>query len=152
MGRDIRFMHIGENTSYEAEKLKRQVKMFDIRGIEFRGYTDNIESFFEEIDVFVISSLSEGFSLVAIESMLAGVPVISTKCGGPEEIINHEVNGLLVNIKSGRELANAITTLADDLELAGNIISNAERSVQTKFSLESQLCQYLNIYNEIIYQ
>lgn len=58
-------------------------------------------------DIFVLASRSETFGVVYIEAMSQGLPVIATRCGGPEDIINDK-NGLLVPVDDVNALAEAI--------------------------------------------
>ncbi|EPR65622.1 Glycosyltransferase [Cyclobacterium qasimii M12-11B] len=55
-------------------------------------------------DIFILPSLSEGFSISLVEAMLCGLPVISTQIGGPSEIITSEKNGFLFDPKDGSQL------------------------------------------------
>lgn len=69
--------------------------------------------YFSKADVFILNSRSETFGVVLIEALAWGIPVISTKCGGPEEIVN-ETNGLLVKVDDDISLGKAILTMMDE--------------------------------------
>lgn len=62
----------------------------------------------QNCDVFVLSSLHETFGVVVGEAMACGKPVISTRCGGPEFIVNDET-GILVDVANAQALANAMS-------------------------------------------
>jgi L-malate glycosyltransferase len=55
---------------------------------------DEVPSFYNKLDFFVVSSRKETFGIACIEALCSGLPVVATRCGGPEEIINEE-NGVL---------------------------------------------------------
>jgi L-malate glycosyltransferase len=62
----------------------------------------------QNCDVFVLSSLHETFGVVVGEAMACGKPVISTRCGGPEFIVNDET-GILVDVANAEALADAMS-------------------------------------------
>jgi glycosyltransferase involved in cell wall biosynthesis len=61
----------------------------------------------QNCDVFVLSSIVETFGVVLIEVLAVGKPVVATKCGGPEDIVNQD-NGILVPTKDVHALAEAM--------------------------------------------
>src|SRR3990172_7096950 len=73
--------------------------------VTFTGFTDNISDFFNDIDIFVISSVQEGIPLVLLEAMAAQKPIIATEVGGIPEVIVHESEGLLVEPANVEALA-----------------------------------------------
>ena len=126
----------------EKENLISITKTYDIdeKNIEFCGWIDNKKSFFEDIDIFVLPSRSETFGLVILEAMKYRKPVISTRCDGPLEIINHMENGILTDHNnennSPYSLFLAIKSILDDDELATKIVNNASQKLQKRFSYQ----------------
>jgi len=80
--------------------------------VQFRGAMPRkqMPAIFQEADAFVLASRNESFGVVCIEALATGIPVISTRCGGPEGIIN-ESTGVLVENNHCAELAHAMRTL-----------------------------------------
>ena len=58
---------------------------------------ENMPNFYEEIDLYICASSSEGFSLSVLEASATGIPIISTKVGGCEDLIQNNYNGFLVD-------------------------------------------------------
>lgn len=72
---------------------------------------DKIQYIYTNCDVWLCSSLSEGFGLTILEAMACRVPAVSTKCGGPEDIIDDNVNGILCDVNDISALTDASYTI-----------------------------------------
>ena len=104
--------------------------------VKLLGWIKNKDEFFKKIDIFFCSSYIEPFGLVILEAMLNGVPVISTKCKGPMDIIEHMKNGILVNIGDKQEMEKAIRLLEKDKLLRKKISKNAFDTLKNKYSIQ----------------
>ncbi|MFZ6750070.1 glycosyltransferase [Undibacterium sp. Ren11W] len=82
--------------------------------IEFVGYTDKVETYYRNADVFVLSSAWEGFGNVLVEALAFGLPIVSTDCNyGPAEILSSEKYGMLVPVGDSIAMADAICRTFD---------------------------------------
>jgi glycosyltransferase involved in cell wall biosynthesis len=78
---------------------------------------DEIDAVIGDSDVVAIPSLMrESFSLVAREALARGLPVVTSDCGGPEEVVRDGVNGRVVRSGSAQDLARALASLVTDRE------------------------------------
>lgn len=92
------------------------------------GFQSNPFRFMAAADVFVLSSLWEGFGNVIVEAMACGTPVVATNCrSGPDEIIRHGVHGLLVPPRDPQALAEALKRLLTDDRLRRRLAENGMR-------------------------
>jgi len=84
--------------------------------IEFFGWIsqEQKEKLLSTSDIFVFPTLHEGYGIVLIESMISGLPVISTNSTSIPEIIKNNVNGILVPPQNVEKLAQAINILIND--------------------------------------
>lgn len=100
-------------SGYMKKYLESLVKKLDIqKQVNFLGRITQ-ERVREEImksDCFVLSSNFETFGVVLIEALACGLPLITTKCGGPEDIVN-EQNGILIDVENQLQLEDAMMTM-----------------------------------------
>ena len=96
----------------ELERLKLQAKDLGIVDrVEFAGFLpdDEIYSLMQHADAFVLTSEQEGFGITVLESMALRTPVISTSCGGPEDVVVDGVTGFLAEVGDTAQIARLIS-------------------------------------------
>lgn len=100
----------------EYERLTADLKLCD--KVAFHGLKSKPEvaEFMRRAHLFVLSSLCETFSAPAIEALASGIPVLATRCGGPEEFITKEV-GCLVPPADGNSLCQGLDYMLNNLQL-----------------------------------
>lgn len=91
---------------------------------------------YDGLDAVVVPSRSEGQSLVILEAWASGCPVIATRCGGPPEMIEDGVNGLLVPPARPEALAAALRRLIEQPELGRALAAAGRRTVEASFRAE----------------
>lgn len=112
--------------------LERKIHDLGLEGrVELPGSTADVPGFLSELDIAVLSSDSEGLPNVLLEYMAAARPIVATRVGGAEEVIDHEVHGLLVPPGNPEALADAVERLLRDRRLAVRL-AEAARSRVTK--------------------
>jgi len=100
------------------------------------GFIDNIYEYYKAMDLFLLPSRSEGFSLALLEAAASGLPIIASNIPGNDEFIEQGKNGLLFNISKPDELTQGILQLANDRKLAGEFRISAINSFNKEFTLE----------------
>ncbi len=113
--------------------LIRQLGAEDL--VEWRGTLSrhDLPQFYAELDLFALPSAQEGFGIVGIEAMACGVPVISTRCGGPEDYVIPEENGLLTN-QIASEMADALLKVTADRDLRRRFSAKARATAMDFYS------------------
>ena len=114
------------------------------------GFRSDVPNALAAFDVYALTSRYEGFSLALVEAMATGLPVVATRCGGPEQILDDGVTGLLVENGSAEAVASAIDRLranSDERRRLGNAARNA---VSERFTLEAQVRAYEQLYEECL--
>lgn len=99
--------------------------------------------FYQQCDVFVFSSLVEGFSLPPLEAMACGIPVITTDCGGIRDYVN-DLNAVIISPGDARSIANAIMRLKENEDLRSRLRQQGLKTARM-FSLEMMISQYCEV-------
>ena len=94
-------------------------------------------------DVLVLPSLAEGFGLVLIEAMAAGVPVVATRAPGIVDVVRHGENGLLFDVGDIAGLAAAVRRLSDDSVLRQTLTADARREVRLAYDWAAIARRYI---------
>ena len=116
--------------------------------VSFWGFRNDVPEVLAAFDALAISSVSEGFSLAAVQALAAGKPVVATRCGGPEEILTDGVDGLLVPTSSPDALAGALHRLIESPNLCTRLSTAGRMTAAGRFSVESMLDAYETLYLE----
>ena len=131
--------------------LQAQVEALGLHGaVTFHGFVADPTPLLMQADAFVLASSQEGFSLATIEAMQAGVPVVATRSGGPEEILRHGETGLLVPVNDAVALADAIGQVLRDTALAERLTAAARDDAVRRFSLDSMVSAYEQLYRRLL--
>jgi len=122
--------------------------------VKFLGYKDchSIIQAFTTATAAIFPTYTECFSVVPLEAMSNGCPVIyTTRASGPE-LINNGVNGLLVDPDDQGGIVNAICSLIEDNRLRMKFSDNGVETIKQKFNLSDSVSDHLEFYQTIIDQ
>ncbi|MBV8281655.1 MAG: glycosyltransferase family 4 protein, partial [Candidatus Eremiobacteraeota bacterium] len=134
----------GEDQQYKRELLILAQKLGVRDRLQLVGFQTDILPYLRAVDVVVHCSTSpEPFGRVIVEAQLAGKPVIATKGGGPSEIIENRVTGILVNPNDPSELGEEIRELLGKPEFAAELASNGRQAAIRRFGLDSVLKKWV---------
>jgi glycosyltransferase involved in cell wall biosynthesis len=142
------FVVIGKKTDY-LNFLQEEVKRHRLTDhFLFLGFRDDIPQLMQLIDIFVLPSSEETFSMATIEALASSKPVVATRCGGPEEIIVDGKHGFLVPIGNPEKLAKKIMELIRNPDLRRAIGEEGHKLVREKFTTEVMFDNYKRLYEE----
>ncbi|WP_207533047.1 glycosyltransferase [Desertivirga arenae] len=111
----------------ERTALQDKIRRYGLESrIKLIGFKNNISSYYQQAEMFVLSSRNEGYPNALVEAMSFGCPVVAANCEfGPSEIVINEKNGLLVRPESSSALLKGIERLINDPILKYRISQNA---------------------------
>jgi glycosyltransferase involved in cell wall biosynthesis/peptidoglycan/xylan/chitin deacetylase (PgdA/CDA1 family) len=144
---DVRLLIAGEGPERPSlEALTRRLALDE--SVTFLGFQEHVAGVLARLDVFALSSLTEGIPLALLEAMGRGLPVVATRVGGVPEVVVEEESGLLVPADDSAALAAALGRLAGDPELRVRLGAAAATRVRQHFSLEATARAYERLYDE----
>ena len=133
------------------ESLKLLTRRLGIAdNVEFLGNRSDIPQQLNDTDVLVLSTVTqEAFGRVLIEAQAVGVPVVATKVGGIVDVVEHEKTGLLVLPKDPDAIAAAVLRLINDSKLVDEMVAEARRRVEERYSIAQMAQRTLAVYQEV---
>lgn len=139
-------LHIGGDGQLKESYMSLAMQLNIADKCKFYGsiQQESISAFYQQLHFFVCASRHETFSIAIIESLASGIPVLSTKSGGPEDILIDDSLGILVDSENAEKLLDGIKLMKNKLDLF-----NAEKMheyVKSKYSIESIIPKYEEVY------
>lgn len=135
-----------EEPNFEAAVLssikKKGIQNFHIHGPEPRS---SIQKWMQAVDGFILPSRNEPFGISLIEAMACGLPVISTKSGGPEIILSGD-HGILVSKENPKALSDAIVKMVAKPEVN---LKEQLQFTQDNFGMESYIKAHIKLYKNL---
>jgi glycosyltransferase involved in cell wall biosynthesis len=131
------------------QQLRESVSERDLRDVvKITGRVDpeNMPQVYRESDIFISASVQEGMSNAMLEAMASGLPIITTRCEGVDELITD--NGVIVEGASADEMAGAVRGLAEDRQ-ARREMGAAARSRAQQFTWSGVAEEYLALYEKL---
>jgi len=147
-GRPVRLTISGGGGLLEGLKsLVEQKGLGNIIDLTGRIETDKMPEVYRQHDMFVSASMQEGMSNAMLEAMAAGLPIITTRCEGVEELITD--NGIVVEQDIAESLAGAVSKLAQDERGYKAMCIAARRKVEN-FGWDKVAEGYIKLYRRIL--
>lgn len=118
--------------------------------VRFLGFQSDIAKVMQHSSVFILSSRNEGFGMVLLEAMSQGCACASFNCkAGPNEILNHNIDGLLVEDQNLQALENTMLRLLGDDDLRNRLSKAALKGVE-QFSRNVIISKWEMLFNKLL--
>lgn len=146
---NVRLVLVGEGP--EQASIKAEIERLGIQSnVLLLGLRDDIARLLTAADVFLLSSVSEGFPVTLIEAMLARVAVVSTDVGGVAEVVADGTTGLLTPSGDDQALAEAVERLLDDESMRTQMAAAGQQRAVRIFSERQMHASYARQYREMV--
>jgi colanic acid/amylovoran biosynthesis glycosyltransferase len=151
-GIPFRWVIVGNGNKYEEIIFKiHQLGLQNEVMLVGSKSREEVQCLMEEADIFFLPSLYEGIANVVLEAMSMQLPVVVTKSGGMNEVIDHEENGLLTELYDYKSMANNLARLCTNKFFCNYLGTNARRKVIQHFNIETQVTRFEKVYHQLKY-
>ena len=136
---------------YEARVLQESARLSVRKQVHRLAFQARVREVYDDLDVLWVTSQSESFGLTIVEEAACGVPVVSTRCGGPEEIVRDGETGYLVEIGDVEAFADRSARLLRDCELRAGIVRSAREEAlryRTVHNVDATIAVYAETMRE----
>jgi glycosyltransferase involved in cell wall biosynthesis len=145
---DVRVIICGRGKlQRELELLANECGLAD--SVSFLGFRADVPRLLQLMDVFVLSSLTEGLSLSILEAMAAGKPTVVTDVGGNHEIVVEGETGFLIPPENPVAIAEKVCCLLRDRALGLEMGRNGRQRTRDRFSRERMVQAYQELYETL---
>jgi len=142
---------LGLDNEYPLE-LQKQVEDLKLtHAVRFVGFQSDVIRYYSEADVVAHPAVEpEAFGMVLLEAMACGKPLVATDIGGPREIVERGVTGLLVPPNDADQLGRAILALLADPQRRSRMGQAGSARVRDRFSAQRMVAQLEAVYNDLV--
>lgn len=146
---DVKVIIVGDGPKRDELKQFGEARHMTDR-IIFTGILQDTVPVYSAIDIFVLSSQTEGVPLTILEAMASEVPVVATRVGGVPNIIEDGQTGFLVDSKDTQALRGRIEELINDREKGQQLAKSAYIFVKDHYSEGKMSDAYKKVYREVL--
>lgn len=141
---------VGPDDPEKADAITpAEMKAAEAVGVVFLGHRLDVEALYAAMDVFVLPSYREGFPRAAMEAAASGLPIVATDVRGCRQVVDHDRTGLLVPVRDGAALAEAILALGEDPDRREAMGKAATQRAQDLFDERKVVRIVLDTYREV---
>lgn len=145
---EARFVILGDG-ELKAE-LEHQIRRLHLgQHVVLGGFRSDVLGLLKGLDVFVMSSVTEGLGSALLDAMAAGRPIVATRAGGIPEIVTDGENGVLVPPRDGRAMADAIVALLRNPARRARLAEAGLAHVRRAFSADRMVDETVEVYDRL---
>ncbi len=135
----------------EKNNLEKMVTDLNLQDqIKFLGIIKHTElpRYYQQANIYISASLNEGMSNTMLEALACGLPIVATKTGGTDEMVQKGKNGFIIEMNSAKDIAEKIESILNDFELEKKMSKNSRRLAESMY-WENIAEEYWELYKAI---
>lgn len=133
------------------ENLQKQINTTGHdQHIRLLGFRNDVMTFYQALDLFVLNSIREGLPNVVLEAMAYEVPVLSTRVAGVPRLITNGYDGVLMEIKNETELKHRLRALLEDADYRRMIGENGNFTISSQYGFGVRMKKIRDIYDRLL--
>ncbi len=134
----------------QTAELKQNSKKLGIsNSVFFFGKFTDVIPFYNKMDVFVLPSILEGFGIVLLEAMAAGIPVVASNVDGIREVVIQGESGILIPPKNPDAIASAVIQLIENPQLVKSLVENGLKRARL-FDVQEHVMKLESLYSNLL--
>jgi len=132
----------------DENKLRNQINKLGLQNsVHLVGFLPDAPRYLKAFDIFVLPSLKEGLPYTIMEAMSTGLPVVASRAGGIPDLVTDGKNGLLVESKNSKALADTLEKLIKKPEEIKRMGNESLKIMRNRFQLQDMVEKTSNLYN-----
>jgi glycosyltransferase involved in cell wall biosynthesis len=153
---NVKFLIVGDHSQVREyrEHYEKVKQLLNAKGVAdyfiFTDHRNDVQRLIAAMNIFLLSTRTEGLPLVILEAMAHAKPVAATRVGGVPEVVQHGVTGLLHESKDARQQADDLLRLLNDASLRKQMGEAGRERVKTVFSKERFAAELGELYYEML--
>jgi glycosyltransferase involved in cell wall biosynthesis len=147
----LKFLWVGGAHKKDLKAFNAKVKKMGIQNsVFYLGFREDVPAILHGCDLLVCTSLTETFSLSILEGMSSGLPIVTTDCGGPAEIVVNNETGYVVDSGNSSKIADKIIELSNDEVKRKKFGNKGKDRYETLFKLDKYVINFEKLYMDIL--
>jgi glycosyltransferase involved in cell wall biosynthesis len=148
----LKLMVAGADDPGDAFRTKARALRVDDRVIIRAKLSDReLAAAYRRAACLALSSNEEGLGMVVLEAMASGIPVVATRCGGPDGIITDGENGFLVAVGDAEAMADRLALVINDSRINVRIGEKARETIEAGYAEEFAGSAFLDLYRSLLH-
>ena len=147
--KDVRFELAGEGP--ELGNITERIYRYGLQDVfRIKGFMESMQEFYKGLDLYINTSLHEGFPMSVLEAMSHGLPVVAPKEGGIKEVVTDGLQGFLVEGRDPKRFAEKCLAIYQDQNIRQRMGAASRGKVSREYSEETMAEKYCVLYRKIL--